>query len=33
MSYKMPFEKTTKYVLASSSIAYDDIPKIMNKHE
>ena len=33
LSDKMPFQKTTKYNFPTSNIAYDDLPKILNKHE
>ncbi len=30
---KMPFQKTTKYNFPTLNINYEDIPKILNKHE
>ena len=33
LSEKMPFQKATKYNFPTSSISYDDLPKILNKNE
>lgn len=33
LSQKMPFTKTNKYNFPTMNISYEDIPKVLNKHE